>query len=95
VGYPRLTEDLMNNKTMLRIAGKMYTLVHDFGMGRAIVDFDGAFVLVDALPNGDWELSGEPAREDEKPALNKLVATMGTTTTVTEPDGDTKTYKDD
>ena len=64
-------------------------IVHDFGTGRAIAAYAGAYVMVDALPEG-WALSSEPARPGaELATLNVLVkalASMGTVVTVTPPE---------
>jgi len=76
------------------VEGTPRELIHAFGNGRAIVDYFDAFVMMDELSDGTFELSGEPAREDEKPVLNKLVATIKNTTTVTDPAGNTKTFED-
>lgn len=60
----------------ITVDGKTYTVEHFFSATRAIINFDGLYVLVDKYPDGTWELSGEPARENEKPILNALVAPM-------------------
>lgn len=72
----------------IAIDGTQYKVAHLFDETRAIISYDGLYVLVDRLPNGTWELSGEPARANEKPVLNALVAPMldKTTVTVTPPD---------
>lgn len=64
--------------------GKEYQVAHAFGPDRAIIVYDGLFVLVDRISTGDYELSGEPARAEEAPILNALVNTIKTTTTVTK-----------
>lgn len=67
--------------------GKDYELVHDFNNGRAIINFDGAYALVDHIGNDVYELSGKPVREDEKPIFNALVKSLeakGTIVTVTK-----------
>lgn len=80
----------------VRVDGQEYELVHNFGNGRGIIDMGGVFPLVDALPvAGEWELSGLPAREHEKPILQKFVDSVKNQTTVTAPDGSTKTYNND
>lgn len=66
------------------IDGTSYRIEHKFSDRRAIVNFGGAYVLADRVDLYKWELSGEPAREDEKPILNALVAGIKTTTTVTK-----------
>jgi hypothetical protein len=70
------------------VDGKSYEIVHYFSNKRAIIDFDGAFVLVDHVQNEDWELSGNPAMENEKPILAAFLAPMmdKTILTVTPPD---------
>lgn len=70
------------------VDGKSYEIAHFFSNTRAIIDFDGAFVLVDRVQNDDWELSGEPARQDEKPILAAFLAPMmdKTILKVTPPD---------
>lgn len=73
----------------LKIAGdpKFYDVVHAFGDNRAIINYDGLYVLVDRVGGTDqFELSGEPARESEKPILNALVATIKDSVTVTKTD---------
>jgi hypothetical protein len=74
----------------LKIAGdpKFYDVVHTFGDNRAIINYDGLFVLVDRVAGTDqFELSGEPARgENEKPVLDALVATIKDSVTVTKSD---------
>lgn len=56
--------------------GKQYMIVHAFNEARVIIDYDGLFVLVDNDPQTGWELSGEPANQDEKPVLATLTASM-------------------
>lgn len=87
----------ITGKTKVSVGGTLYELVHDFGGGRGIINMEGAFALVDALPvAGDWELSGEPARDgEEKTVLKRFTDTIGTQTTVTAPDGSTQTFKDE
>jgi hypothetical protein len=58
------------------VDGKTYGVAHAFSDVRAIIDFDGLFVFVDRNPDGTWDLSGVPARQDEKPVLAELVAPM-------------------
>lgn len=55
--------------------GKQYEVAHMFGDSRALVNYDGLYVFVD-LVGGIWDLSGEPARDDEKPILAALTAPM-------------------
>lgn len=47
--------------------GVEYEVAHFFGDSRALVKYEGLFVLVDRDPQtGEWDLSGEPARNDEE-----------------------------
>lgn len=65
-------------------------IVEDFKDGRAIALYLGAYVMVDAVPYGGWEFSGEPARPGrELETLNRLVRALGegTTVIVTPPEG--------
>lgn len=64
--------------------GNSYEVAHDFHNGRAIIIYEGLYVLVDQIQDGRFELSGEPARDSEKPVLNALVATIETKVTVTK-----------
>ena len=66
--------------------GNSYEVAHDFQNGRAIIIYEGLYVLVDRIQDGRFELSGEPARDSEKPVLNALVATVETKVTVTKDD---------
>lgn len=62
---------------------------------RAIINMEGAFVMVDYVADNLWTLSGEPARPGpELTALNELVKS-GTSVTVTRPDGSSETFKDE
>lgn len=65
------------------IDGKSYRVAHQFNESRVIIDFDGAYVFADRWPDGTWDLSGEPAREDEKPILAALLAPTMDKTVVT------------
>lgn len=56
--------------------GEECELVRQFTDTRAIILFNDAYVLVDRVDADTWELSGEPARENEKPTLAALVAAM-------------------
>ena len=59
----------------LTIDGKNYTIVSRTHLGRAIINYEGLFVLADYdLNSNQWVLSGEPASEDEKAILNELTA---------------------
>lgn len=53
---------------------------------RGIVNYEGVYIIVDRVSadGWDWEPTGEPDREDEKPILKALVNTVQTTTTVTK-----------
>lgn len=72
------------------VEGKEYTVAHQFSADRCLIDFEGVYVFCDRYSDGVWELSGEPAREHEKPVLAALVAPMldKTDVKVTPPDGD-------
>lgn len=65
------------------IDGKLYEVAHEFNPARAIINYDGVFVLVDKNADGTWDLSGEPAREDEKPILEALIKPFEDQTIVT------------
>lgn len=73
---------------MLRLAnGDRYEAAHVFaGETRAIINYEGVFVMVDRFSPSEWELSGEPARPGvELKTLNALVKSIeGTTITVTK-----------
>lgn len=58
-------------------SGMKYEVAHEFGPGRVLVNYEGLFVLVDRDPQtGEWDLSGEPARPDEKPVIEALIEPM-------------------
>ncbi len=59
--------------TKILVEGKSCTVMHRFNENRALVDFDGLYVFADQFADGTWELSGEPAREAEKPILKALL----------------------
>lgn len=82
-------------KTTVTVEGREYELVHNFGLNRGIINLDGAFALVDRVGAAQWELSGNPATDDEKPVLQNFVDTIGTSTTVTAPDGSVTTFMDE
>jgi len=63
--------------------GKTYMVAHAFDSARALINFDGLYVFVDKAEDGTWDLSGEPARPDEKPILNALLAPTNDKTVVT------------
>lgn len=72
-----------------------FELVHQFNEKRGIVDMGGVYALVDRVSENEWELSGLPAREDEKPVMRRFEQSVKNQTTVTAPDGTTKTYGND
>lgn len=61
----------MSLPTVIEIDDLKYIPVHAFSEDRAIINYDGLYVLVDRL-GGLWGLSGRPATEAEKPILAKL-----------------------
>lgn len=65
--------------------GKVYQVAHHFSKDRAIIHWEGLFVLVDRVDEEHYELSGEPARPHEKPMLDAFVATIESGVTVTAP----------
>lgn len=71
----------------VQVDGKTYTVAHAFGDSRALIDFDGLYVFVDKFPDGTWELSGEPARESEKPVLKALTDPMNDQSVLTVTKG--------
>jgi len=64
-------------------------VAHRFTDTRAIVLFDGLYLMADRLSLDEWELSSEPARPGaELLTLNTLIARLvqeGTIVTVTKP----------
>lgn len=58
-----------------------------FGEARAIVAYEDAHVLAD-LVDGKWELSGEPASDEEAAVLKELIGPMDTTEVVVTPPSD-------
>ena len=72
----------------VKVDDKEYEVARLFSPERAIIEYEGLFVLVDKSVDDTWELSGEPARGDEKDALQELIAPMKdrTIVTVTPPD---------
>lgn len=60
----------------LVVEGQEYEVAHSFNESRALINFDGLYTFVDRAPDGTWELSGLPARPDEKPILDALIAPM-------------------
>ena len=76
LGGPRSSFDAGTLGMSITIDGKDYEVAHSFSPERAIVNYDGLYVLVDRNADGSWALSGEPARDDEKPVLEALTAPM-------------------
>ena len=74
-------------KIEVEIDGARYEVVHQFNESRVIVSYQGAFVFADQAADGVWELSGIPAREDEKAVLKSFTDPMNdvTVVTVTKP----------
>lgn len=71
------------------IGDKLYPVLHQFSEERVLIKYDGLVVFANQ-PRGSatWELDGEPAREDEKPVLEALIAENGgfdTTSVVVTP----------
>jgi hypothetical protein len=60
-----------------------FEVEHWFSPDRALIRFDGTYALVDRVSESTFDLSGQPASEDEKTVLNPLVLAVETTTTVT------------
>ncbi len=55
------------------VDGKEYEVAHAFSPTRALINMDGLYVFADQVA-GQWDLSGEPASEDEQPVLAALLA---------------------
>ena len=76
----------------IKVDGKEYKVERGtLTLGRCIINYDGLFVLVDKNPRtGEWELSGRPADDVEKKALEELTQQAGmkdqTVLTVTKDD---------
>lgn len=72
----------------ITIDGKSYKVAHLFDEKRCLVEYEGLYVFADKAFDGTWELSGEPARENEKPVLAAFLNPMlgKTIVTVTPPD---------
>ena len=66
----------------IMLDGKNYTVVNQLRPDRAIIDYDGLFVLAD-LTGGSWDLSGVPASPDEEKILKDLCAPTNDKTIVT------------
>ncbi len=73
--------------------GDKYEAVRLLKRGRAIVNMEGAFVMMECRPDGLWEEGGPARPGEELDALNALVK-EGTTVKVTKPDGSTETFED-
>lgn len=54
--------------------GKDYEVAHTFSEGRVLISYDGLYSFADRAGDGTWDLSGEPARPEEKPVLAALLA---------------------
>jgi hypothetical protein len=65
------------------VDGFSYNVVHVFRANRALINYEGLFVLVDMLTDGTWELSGEPASDEEEVVLKTFTAPMNDKTVVT------------
>lgn len=72
----------------ITIDGKSYEVAHQFNENRVLINYDGLYVFADRNMFGNWDLSGLPAREDEKPILKAfLEPTLDkTVVTVTKED---------
>ena len=64
------------------VEGKPYPVVNQIRDDRAIINFDGLFVLVD-LTSGNWELSGQTASLEEGKLIQELCAPTNDKTVVT------------
>ena len=85
LGDGHVTEPVLHVPSFMddvTVDGKSYKVLHRFSETRAIVDFDGEKVLVD-MTDGEWDLSGRPATDEEGPVLKGLVGQDGTTVAVT------------
>lgn len=72
------------NPLTITIGQTQYVVVAHFGDDRAIINYDGAFVLVDRDSTGQWDLSGQPARlGPEQDTLKALLAQTLDQTVVT------------
>lgn len=61
----------------VKISGIDYEVAHFFSDVRALVKYEGLFVLADKVEStDDWELSGETARPEEKHIIAELTAPM-------------------
>jgi hypothetical protein len=59
----------------ITIGGKEYAVEHSFSQSRTLVRFEGALAFADMASDGTWDLSGEPARDDEeKRVYRELIA---------------------
>lgn len=84
---PRLARVSMRSVRMGDVklpGGVYYDVAHFFSEVRAVIVYEGLYVLVDMDPaTGEWDLSGEPARPDEKSVLEELTASMKDRSVVT------------
>lgn len=82
---PAVDLDTMSESIIIDRAS--YEVEHWFSNARVIIAYQGGHVLADRRGDGGWDLSGEPARGEEKDVLAKLLGpTMDTTVvTVTPP----------
>lgn len=58
----------------ITLDGQDYEVAHKFSESRVLVNYCGLYTFADKATDGTWELSGEPARQDEKPVLEALLA---------------------
>lgn len=65
----------------ITLDGHGYEVLHRFREERVLIRYDGAVVFADCNASV-WELSGVPAREDEKAIFRKFVPDETTTTFV-------------
>jgi hypothetical protein len=59
----------------LTVEGKQYKQIYRHRPNRAIIDFDGVYVLVDLLGE-NWELSGVPGDVIERQIISDLSLPM-------------------
>ena len=83
-------------KILTMLNGDKYECVHEFSDRRAIINLDGAYVMVDHVTPDCWEF-GPPATIEERPVLNAFVQKSideGTVVSVTDAQGNTTRYVD-
>jgi hypothetical protein len=79
---------LLNSRDCGMSADQPFAVVKAWGEGRAIIDFRGAYIMVDRRNDGLWEISGIPARPgDELELLTRLVRLREGTTVLVTKDG--------